>query len=520
MILKGVVIWRNHDEILLSHDSKKTLQNFQDWRKNRKIISHDVAFLFTHIAFDGSVVGKALVQTMCSGAGSGGVVSYHSDRIDIVATTLAHEMGHNFGMDHDSEECVCPGSSYKGCIMSPTSETFVPTQWSSCSKDKLRQALSEGIDFCLRNKPETIFDSPTCGNGFLEAGEECDCGLPENCDNRCCDPLTCKLIGNAVCATGSCCDLNTCKPSSAGIMCRIAIGECDLSEYCTGRNEFCPEDVFRRDTEQCEYSSGHCLQGTCRSHDNQCRMLWGSSAASFDLCYNHNLRGDKNGNCGYNHFTKKYTSCNKADFKCGRLQCRATVEIEYRDPVFRRLDSPLTAKIHSGSLGICHTAAYPELIPEDPGLVPDGAKCGRGEMCYSQKCVSVESVRKENNVVDCPSCNGHGVCSSKGLCHCDYGFAPPFCNETGSGGSSDVFSNYDNAEDDFNVTDFDSEKSINISENNFSLSKYNFIFILDKLDVRLFLFISILVILIIVGFVVLCFFFKKYRYNCLKKSTE
>ncbi len=41
---------------------------------------------------------------------------------------------------------------------------------------------------------------------FVEAGEECDCGLPEHCDNPCCNPYTCKLHVNATCATGECCD--------------------------------------------------------------------------------------------------------------------------------------------------------------------------------------------------------------------------------------------------------------------------------------------------------------------------
>ena len=34
-----------------------------------------------------------------------------------------------------------------------------------------------GMDYCLRNKPRTLFDTPVCGNGFVEPGEQCDCGL-------------------------------------------------------------------------------------------------------------------------------------------------------------------------------------------------------------------------------------------------------------------------------------------------------------------------------------------------------
>lgn len=58
-----------------------------------------------------------------------------------------------------------------------------------------------------RNKPEKLFGSPVCGNGYLEDGEQCDCGLPHRCKNPCCDPITCKLHYNATCATGDCCNL-------------------------------------------------------------------------------------------------------------------------------------------------------------------------------------------------------------------------------------------------------------------------------------------------------------------------
>lgn len=58
-----------------------------------------------------------------------------------------------------------------------------------------------------RNKPEALLGTAICGNGFVEYGEQCDCGLSQTCNgNVCCDPNTCMFYPNVTCATGKCCD--------------------------------------------------------------------------------------------------------------------------------------------------------------------------------------------------------------------------------------------------------------------------------------------------------------------------
>lgn len=37
----------------------------------------------------------------------------------------------------------------------------------------------------------------------------------------------------------------------AATLCRDAITECDLPEYCDGASEFCPVDVFVQDGTEC-----------------------------------------------------------------------------------------------------------------------------------------------------------------------------------------------------------------------------------------------------------------------------
>lgn len=380
-----------------------------------------------------SLPGKALKGPICTYEFSGGVSTYHSEIVSVVATTIAHEMGHNFGMEHDTSDCKCDDER---CIMSASSSSIAPTRWSECSIHQLNLAIHQGMNHCLKNIPTHLFEPPTCGNGFVETGEECDCGLPGFCKNTCCDPHTCKLYSNATCATGKCCNLATCQLHEPGFECRAATVECDLPEYCDGNGEFCPKDYFKRDAEECEGGKAYCYNGTCKSRDDQCRVLWGPSGKSSEQCYEKNMEGSRHGNCGFNRSNNVYNGCAKSDIFCGMLQCRHLNErLEFGLESVAVLSHSFIT--HGGSVIPCRTAVIDlGLETVDPGLAPDGSKCDDGKMCVSQKCVAIETLRTADKVKMCENdCNKHGVCDNIGHCHCDKGFAPPFCDSPGPGGS-------------------------------------------------------------------------------------
>ncbi|KAH8330219.1 hypothetical protein KR067_000193, partial [Drosophila pandora] len=435
--LVGVVIWNESNEIEFSSDGDVTLRNFLNYRSTKLVVEHpnDNAQLLTKETFAGGVVGKALKGPICTYEYSGGVSMQHSPNTAMVATTMAHEMGHNFGMEHDSPDCHCPDEK---CVMAASSTSVVPVSWSSCSIDQLTIAFSRGMNYCLRNKPERLFESPTCGNGFVEPGEQCDCGLPEHCQNACCNAHTCMLHSNASCATGECCDLATCRPKMAGSACREAENECDLPEYCTGESEYCPADVFRRDTEPCDGGQAYCFHGNCRSHSNQCRILWGSTGENSEHCYDKNMSGDRMGNCGYNRLNKTYMRCEAEHVKCGMLHC-----IHLNDRLELGMESVAVLSksydIHDRKMVYCFTALVDlGLQSTDPGLTPNGAKCDEDKMCVNQKCLPVSTVRSTGMGKACPDdCNGNGICNSMGHCHCDVGFGGESCGKAGSGGSPD-----------------------------------------------------------------------------------
>ena len=199
--------------------------------------------------------------------------------------TLAHEIGHSMGSPHDSG---APGSP---CLPNDSGGNFImfylkqgghlPRHhtFSNCSVGNISRVLDyiadRGHFNCFAEK-----GSPFCGNGVVESGEQCDCGLTiHDCRDRCCWPrhpppsagprrktFGCRHRPGAACSPsqGPCCDLTTCAtvPAEANITCRPA-DECTLPSLCDGGSTSCPQSPRRPDLTPCGGGSRVCQSGRC-----------------------------------------------------------------------------------------------------------------------------------------------------------------------------------------------------------------------------------------------------------------
>uniref|UniRef100_A0A3P8WW74 ADAM metallopeptidase domain 33 n=1 Tax=Cynoglossus semilaevis TaxID=244447 RepID=A0A3P8WW74_CYNSE len=393
--LIGLEIWTDRDQCIISDEPNATLWSFLQWRqklKSRK--KHDNAQLLTGMIFKGTTIGMAPLEGMCILENSGG--------INVVCRKIF-----NF--------------------------TYI---FSRCSKRDLDSYFQKGGGMCLYNMPnmKDLVGGKKCGNGFVEDGEECDCGEPDECTNDCCNANNCTLKAEAQCAHGVCCE--GCKLKQAGTMCRGPAGACDLPEYCTGASPYCPSNVYLLDGSSCQYGLAYCYNGMCLTHEQQCLQLWGYGARpAHDACFEEvNAAGNPFGNCGMDQHGN-YMKCEKSDAKCGKIQCHSAAKKPKGNNAV-----PIDTTIKPNGVEVKCRGTYVYSTQDgqgdlpDPGLVMTGTKCDEGKVCRDRRCQNASFTELETCIV---RCHGNGVCNSNRNCHCNRGWAPPFCEKPGLGGSVD-----------------------------------------------------------------------------------
>ncbi|KAJ7406179.1 hypothetical protein WISP_135318 [Willisornis vidua] len=401
--LVGLEIWSNWNKCDVTENPYSTLKSFLAWSSKERVHrKHDNAQLITGVPFKGTTVGLAPVMAMCSDFQSGGVNMDHSDNAIGVAATIAHEMGHNFGMNHDSAGCCTTPAADGGCIMASATGHPFPKVFNQCNRQELENYLQSGGGMCLSNMPDTkkMYGGKKCGNGYLEDGEECDCGEVE-------------LM-------------------SPGTLCRERSGLCDLPEYCTGESPFCPLNSYQMDGAPCDEGRAYCYSGMCLTYRDQCVQLWGPGARPApDACFEKvNAAGDIYGNCGKDIYGN-YRKCEIRDAKCGKIQCQSSASKPLQSNAVG-IDTTVNRQRCRGT-HVYSDSEEKEML--DPGLVLTGTKCGSHHVCFEGRCQNTSIIFDFESCSK--KCHGHGVCNNNKNCHCNQGWEPPFCNKKGRGGSSD-----------------------------------------------------------------------------------
>ncbi|XP_071076205.1 disintegrin and metalloproteinase domain-containing protein 30-like [Desmodus rotundus] len=360
---------------------------------------------------------------VCTKRYAGSVSVFLDNSVLGPATWGAHNLGHSMGMEHDQKSCRCKGR--RSCIMGSGRTGF-----SNCSVVQFFNHVRREAN-CLDNIPKQTFVLKRCGNKMVEDDEECDCGSLEDCEtDRCCQP-GCKFKEGANCSTGLCC--HNCHFRPSGYMCRKEENECDLAEYCNGASGFCPNDTYKQDGTPCKYEA-RCFRKGCRSTFMQCQSIFGPDAREAPIqCYEAvNLIGDQYGNCGIIG-SGSYKKCTKRNAICGRVQC-----INVRTlPNMPDLTNVISTPLGDENLICWGTGYHRSLVPmgiPDVGAVYDGTSCGTDRVCLNTTCMNSSMLD-----FDClpEKCNHRGFCNNRRNCHCRYGWAPPFCEDAGFGGSVD-----------------------------------------------------------------------------------
>uniref|UniRef100_A0A8C0EQY8 ADAM metallopeptidase domain 23 n=1 Tax=Bubo bubo TaxID=30461 RepID=A0A8C0EQY8_BUBBB len=425
VVLVAVETWTDRDRIHIHPDPLQMLHDFSKYRQHYIKQHADAVHLLSNVTFYYKRSSLSYFGGVCSVTRGVGVNEYALPLS--MAQELAQSLAQNLGIQWE------PAARKPSTYMDMESSFLIlchfrvyhSRKFSKCSIAEYKEFLLRGGGACLFNRPTKLFETTECGNGYVEAGEECDCGFRMECYADCCKK--CSLSNGAHCSDGPCCN-TSCLFFPRGYDCRYAVNECDIGEFCTGDSGQCPPNLHKQDGYACDSNQGRCYNGECKTRDNQCKYIWGSKSSGSDkFCYEKlNTEGTKKGNCGKDG--DRWIQCSKHDVFCGFLLCTNLTRV----PRVGQVQGEIIPNsfYHQGRIVDCSGAHVLLDDDTDVGYVEDGAPCGPHMMCLDKKCLPIQSL----NISSCPIgsngkvCSGHGVCSNEATCICNFSWAGTDCS--------------------------------------------------------------------------------------------
>ncbi|XP_059393037.1 A disintegrin and metalloproteinase with thrombospondin motifs 7-like [Carassius carassius] len=228
-VVRLILLEKDEEDLKIMHHADNSLNSFCKWQKGINMkdddhpAHHDVAVLITRKDICAAInkpcetLGLSHVAGMCQPHRS---CSINEDTGLTLAFTIAHELGHNFGIQHDGNGNDCEPIGKRPFIMSPQLlYGNSPPNWSRCSREYITRFLDRGWGWCLDDPPvRNDLEMHSAPPGVLYSAAH-QCKLQYGSSSMLCDDV------DNICSTLWCTVSSTCHSRLDGAVDGTKCGE-------------------------------------------------------------------------------------------------------------------------------------------------------------------------------------------------------------------------------------------------------------------------------------------------------